>query len=683
MYCSSCGNQLIPDSHFCNKCGTPITNNTVEVVGNVAVDNSTKLDNLYKLARRARDEKNDEKAAQYYEQILLESPNNWEPAFYSIYYSAIQKCYSGEIVSTITLLENSLDNIICYIKEIKDNDKLKAAAKEVSERISIVASELYEVISEDWIDNSKNIMKIPTGGFMDLIRKQKMFSDNDKEKNARQKLVDDMYNSLQQKLENHGLIIALEKKNTIVTVENPKNDKIFNILFFFAEVLLLTIITATFAIITAKIDLISREAIAILGTAICCIPMLVIQKFKHIITNNKTIVGNVLILSGVIGIIIILIYYAFSLDKEVRNIFIVVYAIVSILGLIIKKLYGSFSNQKNNETYKKTMPPVEKGSFTDPRDNNPANFFDNYLERVKVHFGHHLIAYKKSGIQSNNNLIAKNTQMIQFAGAMGYQMRAFAYVGNGDLNKAIADIDAAIREIPDNGLFYLCRGAVYGEKGDFDKAIADFDTALKLKPDAVNSYYYRSLAYLGKGNFDRAFADCDKALTLNLSKAEQLDAYLIRGFLYGRNGDFDKAIMDFETALQIRLDKVKDGTIDIEPDFHNNAREYLKYALATQPTKDKTSENSSIKMRNKPKAKRKLLILVIIIVIAMIGSYIYISYISDWKRPKFTDYIYMCYTSEVLLQATSQIEKRICTNSANLKESYIPKGLRENKEREK
>jgi len=236
--------------------------------------------------------------------------------------------------------------------------------------------------------------------------------------------------------------------------------------------------------------------------------------------------------------------------------------------------------------------------------NTSKEFFENYQERVKVHFWHHLIAYKKSSIQSNNHKIAESTQMMQFAGPMGYQMRAFAYVGKGDLDSAIADFGAAIRGMPDNDWAYQCRGAVYGEKGNLDQAIADFDTALRIKPNSASSYYYRSLAYLGKGNFDLAFADCEKALKLNLSKDEQLDAYLIRGFLYGRKGDFDKAIKDFETALQIRLNRVMDNTIDIEPDFHNNARKYLEYARQANEEMNPILKEQRLKREQEERERR-------------------------------------------------------------------------------
>jgi hypothetical protein len=47
----------------------------------VAAENSAKLDNLYKAARRAKEEGNIAQAFKYYEQIVLENSDNWEANF--------------------------------------------------------------------------------------------------------------------------------------------------------------------------------------------------------------------------------------------------------------------------------------------------------------------------------------------------------------------------------------------------------------------------------------------------------------------------------------------------------------------------------------------------------------------------------------------------------------------------
>lgn len=107
IVCEMCdgSNFLKQDGMFvCQECGSKYTVEEakklmVEVDGDVpavsaapaapaAADNSQKIENLRKLAKRAQDEDNSEMAAKYYEQLLMECPDDWEASFYSTYYAA-------------------------------------------------------------------------------------------------------------------------------------------------------------------------------------------------------------------------------------------------------------------------------------------------------------------------------------------------------------------------------------------------------------------------------------------------------------------------------------------------------------------------------------------------------------------------------------------------------------------
>ena len=59
---------------------------------------SSELDNLYTLARRARNDNNSENAKKYYEMILPLDPNSWEANFFTIFYQAMT-CKIAEIQS--------------------------------------------------------------------------------------------------------------------------------------------------------------------------------------------------------------------------------------------------------------------------------------------------------------------------------------------------------------------------------------------------------------------------------------------------------------------------------------------------------------------------------------------------------------------------------------------------------
>ena len=108
IVCEMCegSNFLKQDGMFvCQECGSKYTVEEakklmVEVDGDVpaaapaapaapvAADNSQKIENLRKLAKRAQDEDNSEMAAKYFEQLLMECPDDWEASFYSTYYAA-------------------------------------------------------------------------------------------------------------------------------------------------------------------------------------------------------------------------------------------------------------------------------------------------------------------------------------------------------------------------------------------------------------------------------------------------------------------------------------------------------------------------------------------------------------------------------------------------------------------
>lgn len=59
------------------------------------------------------------------------------------------------------------------------------------------------------------------------------------------------------------------------------------------------------------------------------------------------------------------------------------------------------------------------------------------------------------------------------------------------------------------------RGLAFMGKGDVDKAIADYDQAIRLNPDYAKAYYGRSITYEDKGDLDKASADRKRAKGLD------------------------------------------------------------------------------------------------------------------------------------------------------------------------
>jgi len=110
---------------------------TGETAAAAKVDNTSKIENLYKLAHRAKEGNDVEKAAQYYEQISLENPNDWESVFYSTFYSAIQKWKNGNEIQALDSLQNCIVDVVGIIsKHVKDDTGKYRAVMEVSKQIA-------------------------------------------------------------------------------------------------------------------------------------------------------------------------------------------------------------------------------------------------------------------------------------------------------------------------------------------------------------------------------------------------------------------------------------------------------------------------------------------------------------------------------------------------------------------
>jgi tetratricopeptide (TPR) repeat protein len=82
-------------------------------------------------------------------------------------------------------------------------------------------------------------------------------------------------------------------------------------------------------------------------------------------------------------------------------------------------------------------------------------------------------------------------------------------------DRAIAELDEALRKDPHNPVMLINRGTAYFGQGDFDRAIADFDEALRLNPELAAAYARRAYAYRAKGNDDRAVSDIQQASKLD------------------------------------------------------------------------------------------------------------------------------------------------------------------------
>jgi tetratricopeptide (TPR) repeat protein len=90
--------------------------------------------------------------------------------------------------------------------------------------------------------------------------------------------------------------------------------------------------------------------------------------------------------------------------------------------------------------------------------------------------------------------------------AIVHYNRGIAWRAKGELDRAIADYDQALRLDAKDEHAYVNRGAAWSDKGDLDRAIADYTEAIRLNPEDADPYVNRGVAWKAKGELDRAIA---------------------------------------------------------------------------------------------------------------------------------------------------------------------------------
>lgn len=106
-----------------------------------------------------------------------------------------------------------------------------------------------------------------------------------------------------------------------------------------------------------------------------------------------------------------------------------------------------------------------------------------------------------------------------------YINRGWAYAGQHEYGKALADFTANLEVDPNRRRAFRNRAAILFKMGRYDEAIADYSTALTFAPADARTYADRAEAYRAKGDLKHAGDDLQTAreLSRRASVAEKPD----------------------------------------------------------------------------------------------------------------------------------------------------------------
>jgi tetratricopeptide (TPR) repeat protein len=131
---------------------------------------------------------------------------------------------------------------------------------------------------------------------------------------------------------------------------------------------------------------------------------------------------------------------------------------------------------------------------------------------------------------------------------LAYGRRGHAYVDTGDLDRAMADFEAAIRLDPKYFDGYNGRGRVYQARRDGVRALGEYEVAIRLDPNNPWPRNNRGNAYLSQGDTVHAIADYDEAIRLD---PKIVRPHVNRGWLFFRVGDIDRSLADYEEVIRL------------------------------------------------------------------------------------------------------------------------------------
>jgi transcription elongation factor Elf1 len=224
LTCEICGSEDFVKQEgvfVCQSCGAKysveeakkmMSEGATEAAGKVTIDNS-KLDNLYKVARSAREDADTEQAFKLYEQIRLEDPDNWEPIFFIAYFSAINILkndkqgdsvkvvggsvslggnYRSGIIPAINSIGNCLNRVFSIIEKTQEYNEQKSSINIVSSYVESFSTSMKKIIENESERMFNEIKKWENNVEKGFLKSISMVKKNNNQENQMKEMVSDL-----------------------------------------------------------------------------------------------------------------------------------------------------------------------------------------------------------------------------------------------------------------------------------------------------------------------------------------------------------------------------------------------------------------------------------------------------------------------------------------------------------
>jgi len=155
------------------------------------------------------------------------------------------------------------------------------------------------------------------------------------------------------------------------------------------------------------------------------------------------------------------------------------------------------------------------------------------------------------GISEFKKVLELDPQGVTHRASFTYNVLGYAYLRQGELEKAHAAFEKYVALLPNQPSPLNCLGEFYLIVGNYDLAIANFQRVLEIKPDFLESYLNLGDTYLAKGMYSQALRCYERYLALPLSEVRQAEGYFCLANLHFLKGEYAQAIQECRQALEL------------------------------------------------------------------------------------------------------------------------------------
>lgn len=129
-----------------------------------------------------------------------------------------------------------------------------------------------------------------------------------------------------------------------------------------------------------------------------------------------------------------------------------------------------------------------------------------------------------------------------------YLTRAGCYLAIGQRERALADVDRALKQNPDHLFALELRGEIHMLNKDYDTASVYFAKAQQLNPNWALPYFDQASLLMERGELQSALENFNKAIAL---QPRMPLFYIIRSLAHFKTGDLNSAHRDQDVAVGI------------------------------------------------------------------------------------------------------------------------------------